>query len=273
MTAGNGCPLIMGVVNATGDSFSEGRSSAPESAVGRALKLLDEGADWLDIGGESTRPGAETVSAEDEISRVLPVILEIRRRRPRAVLSLDTRKSEVARAVLEMVPGVMINDVSMLRYSGDMAETAASAGVKLIIGHSRGDPATMRNPEYCSYPRGVVEEVAEELMEARRKALAAGVPEERIILDPGFGFAKNAEQNWELLRGIGALCRMAPVLVGISRKNFIGDFLGESDPLRRLGGTVGAVVYAVSGGAAVVRVHDVFPVAQALKVWQYLNCR
>ena len=258
-------PLIMGIVNATGDSFSEGARSAPESALDRALRLLDDGADLLDIGGESTRPGAREVPPEEEIGRILPVIRGIRSARPGAVLSVDTRKSEVAAAALEC--GVeIINDVSLLRYDSALAPTVADAGAALVLSHSRGTPETMRSAEFHDYGSDVVATVAAELAAAKRQALDSGVAEENLIVDPGIGFAKTPEQDWELLRRIEALHPLGPVLVGMSRKSFLGKFLDRPEPSERLGGTIAAALYLAGCGVEILRVHDVRPLRDALRV-------
>lgn len=258
-------PLIMGIVNATGDSFSEGARSAPESALDRALRLLDDGADLLDIGGESTRPGAREVPPEEEIGRILPVIRGIRSARPGAVLSVDTRKSEVAAAALEC--GVeIINDVSLLRYDSALAPTVAGAGAALVLSHSRGTPETMRSAEFHDYGSDVVATVAAELAAAKRQALDSGVAEENLIVDPGIGFAKTPEQDWELLRRIEALHPLGPVLVGMSRKSFLGKFLDRPEPSERLGGTIAAALYLAGCGVEILRVHDVRPLRDALRV-------
>lgn len=260
--------LLMGIVNATGDSFSEGSDSAPASAVDRALALLDDGADLLDIGGESTRPGSFRVSAAEEMERIIPVIRELKRLRPGCVVSVDTRKSEVAKAALEC--GVeYINDVSMLRYSPDMAETVAASAASLIIGHSRATPQTMR--EHCNYSSGVAETVYRELAEAKAKAVAAGVKEGKIWVDPDFGFAKTPEQDFELLRKIGSFRSLGPVVAGVSRKSFLGNFTGQPDPLKRLGSTIAAALWAAGEQIEMLRLHDVRQVRDALRVTAHLR--
>ena len=258
-------PLIMGIVNATGDSFSEGPGSAPESALDRALRLLADGADLLDIGGESTRPGAREIPPEEEIDRILPVIRGVRAACPDAVLSVDTRKSEVAAAVIEC--GVeIINDVSMLRYDAALARVTAEGGAALVLSHSRGTPETMRSSVYHDYGADVVATVAAELAAAKRTALEAGVAEENLIFDPGIGFAKTPEQDWELLRRSGEFRRLGPVLVGMSRKSFLGKFLNRPDPADRLGGTIAAALHLAGCGVEILRVHDVRQLRDALLV-------
>ena len=258
-------PLIMGIVNATGDSFSEGPGSAPESALDRALRLLADGADLLDIGGESTRPGAREIPPEEEIDRILPVIRGVRAACPDAVLSVDTRKTEVAAAAIEC--GVeIINDVSMLRYDAALARVTAEGGAALVLSHSRGTPETMRSSAYHDYGADVVATVAAELAAAKRTALEAGVAEENLIFDPGIGFAKTPEQDWELLRRSGELRRLGPVLVGMSRKSFLGKFLNRPDPADRLGGTIAAALHLAGCGVEILRVHDVRQLRDALLV-------
>ena len=258
-------PLIMGIVNATGDSFSEGPGSAPESALDRALRLLADGADLLDIGGESTRPGAREIPPEEEIDRILPVIRGVRAACPDAVLSVDTRKAEVAAAAIEC--GVeIINDVSMLRYDAALARVTAEGGAALVLSHSRGTPETMRSSAYHDYGADVVATVAAELAAAKRTALEAGVAEENLIFDPGIGFAKTPEQDWELLRRSGEFRRLGPVLVGMSRKSFLGKFLNRPDPADRLGGTIAAALHLAGCGVEILRVHDVRQLRDALLV-------
>ncbi len=263
-------PLLMGIVNVTGDSFSEGTVSAPATAIDRALALLDDGADLLDIGGESTRSGADVIPDEEEIRRVIPVIRELRKLRPKAILSLDTRKSAVARAALEY--GVeMINDVSTLRYSPDMAAVVAASDAALVLAHSRGTPQDMKNSEFHDYGDDPMETVTAELAAAKAIALAAGIPEERIWLDPDFGFAKTPEQDWEILRRIDELHRLGPVVAGMSRKSFLGSFISQPDPMLRLGGTVAAALFLAEREVEILRVHDVRQVGDALRVWEFLR--
>ena len=255
----------MGIVNATGDSFSEGAASAAGSALDRALRLLDDGADLLDIGGESTRPGAREIPPGEEIERILPVIRGIRSARPGAVLSVDTRKSEVAAAAIEC--GVeIINDVSMLRYDAALARVTAEGGAALVLSHSRGTPETMRSAEFHDYGDDVVAAVAAELAAAKQLALEAGVAEENLIVDPGIGFAKTPEQDWELLRRSGEFRRLGPVLVGMSRKSFLGSFLQRPEPSERVSGTLAVALCLADCGVDILRVHDVRPLRDALLV-------
>ena len=263
-------PLLMGIVNVTGDSFSEGVRSTPATAVDRALALLDDGADLLDIGGESTRPGAAVIPADEEAQRVVPVVRELRKLRPSAILSVDTRKAEVARAVLDY--GVeLINDVSMLRFSPEMADVVAAAGAALIVAHSRGTPQTMKNPEFHDYGDDPVAAVVAELAGAKEQALRAGVSEDNIFVDPDFGFAKTPEQDWEILKRIDELHQLGAVVAGMSRKSFLGSFLEQPDPLQRLGGTIAAALYLANREVEILRVHDVGQLRDALSVWDKLR--
>ncbi|MGF0035753.1 dihydropteroate synthase [Victivallis vadensis] len=262
-------PLVMGIVNATGDSFSEGSASSPETALDRALRLLDEGADLLDIGGESTRPGSAVIPPAEEIGRVVPLVRELRRVRPSAVLSIDTRKSEVAAAALEYRVEI-INDVAMLRYDPRLAEVTAAGGAALVLSHSRGTPQTMRGPVWCDYGDDVAGSVVAELKEAARVAIAAGVPENNLLYDPGFGFAKRPEQDWELLKRVDELHELGPVLAGLSRKSMLGWLLGQPDPAERLAGTVAASLFLADRSVEIIRVHDVRQVCDALKVREKL---
>ncbi len=260
---------IMGIVNVTPDSFSDGGTSATTAAaVDKALRLLDEGADLIDIGGESTRPGAREVPTEEERARVTPVILQLKRLRPDCVISVDTRKSAVARAALN-AGAVIINDVSGLSFSSDMAATAAEFEARLVIGHTRGTPEQMRRPENCRYT-DVVAEVCAFWAARAGEAERAGVKRENLLFDPCLGFAKTAEQDWTLLRQLEDLHRVGPVLIGHSRKSFLGALLGEPEPLRREAGTLAVSLHALMHGATMVRVHDVRATADAFRVWRHL---
>lgn len=257
-------PLLMGIVNVTGDSFSEGGLSAPETAVERALQLLADGADILDIGGESTRPGAEDVTGKVEISRLSPVISEILRQAPDAVISVDTRRAGTAGEMLGLGAKI-INDVSMLRFDPEMPEVLRENPESiLVLCHSRGTPQNMRFPEFCRYDGDVVEIVCNELLEAAEKS---GVSRERIWFDPGFGFAKTVEQQIVMMQGTARMVkRLGNVLAGISRKSFIGEITGEKDPALRTGGTLAGELHLASCGAAVIRTHNVRMLRDALKM-------
>lgn len=249
-----GRTLIMGIVNATPDSFSDGGAYDP---LARALQLAEEGADILDVGGESTRPGAAPVEAAEERRRVEPVIRELAKRTG-LVVSADTRKAAVAAAALD-AGAEIINDISGLAHDPGMAR--AASGAALCLMHLRGDPADMQSRAVYGDLHG---EVHDELLAALGRARAAGIPEERIALDPGLGFAKTGPHNLSLLRRLRELCQLGrPLLVGASRKSFIGTATGKPAAGRLLG-SVAAAVIAACNGAALVRVHDVAATREAL---------
>jgi dihydropteroate synthase len=261
-------PLVMGIVNVTPDSFSDGgQYLSPASALAHAAQLLAEGADILDIGGESTRPqGAVPVSTEDELRRVLPVIRTLAAERPGVVLSVDTVKAAVAEAAVEA--GVhIVNDVSGLRLDRAMASVCAEAGVGVVIMHSRGTVPEMATFAHAEYHGAFLDTMLDELAARVREAEGAGIARESIAVDPGIGFAKRPEHS---LHALGCLERLAawgyPVVVGASRKRFIGQLAGQTDPARRVFGSVGAAVAAFDRGAQVLRVHDVAATRQALDV-------
>lgn len=255
-------PFLMGILNVTPDSFSDGgRFADPAAAVERALALEAEGADLVDVGGESTRPGAPEVPADEEIRRVVPVIERLRARSPSLPISVDTSKPEVARAALE-AGADLVNDVQALAAPG-MAELVAGRGVPAVLMHMRGTPADMATRAVYG---DVVGEVAAELSAAAARAERAGVLRERMVLDPGIGFAKTPEQSIALLAGLGRLRSLGfPLLVGPSRKSFIGKLTGAAVE-DRLPGTLAAVTASVLGGAEFVRVHDVGPARQAARI-------
>jgi len=256
--------FVMGVVNVTPDSFSDGGLHLePGAAVRHGLALAESGADLLDVGGESTRPGAEPVSVQLELDRVLPVI-EALRRSSAVPISVDTRKAEVARAAL-LAGAVLINDVSGLGHDPALAGVVAGHGAALALMHIQGTPETMQaDPRYDD----VVAEVIESLAASIDRAVAAGVPREKIWVDPGIGFGKTVGHNLFLLRHLVELRVLgAPVLVGTSRKRFLGALAGGRPPERRRAGTLATVAAeAVLHGADVVRVHDVSEVKDALAV-------
>ncbi len=257
--------LIMGIVNTNGDSFSEEKYCSADSALARGLAHLDGGADMLDIGGESTRPGARETSGDLEKFRILPVIRNLKKVHPEVVLSVDTRHADVARAALQ-AGAEIINDVSMLRHSPRIADEVAAFGAGLILSHSRGTPETMQSAEYCSYPDGVAEMVAEELAMAREQALAAGVKEDNILFDPGFGFAKTAEQCWDLLANLEKVAPLSRMLVGVSRKSFLGALTGEKEPSRRNGETLAVELFLARRKTAMLRTHNSRELHHALMV-------
>lgn len=261
-------PLLMGILNVTPDSFSDGgRYSDPEQAVARGLQLLDEGADWLDVGGESTRPGALPVDAGEELRRIVPVVSAIAALRPDAVLSVDTSKATVAEAAVEAGARV-VNDVTALS-DPRMAGVVARSGSTLVVMHLRGRPDTMQgDTRYAD----LVGEVAEHLRERAAVAEAAGVPRDRIVVDPGLGFGKAPLDNPALVASVPTFKALGyRVLVGASRKAFVGRLTGVERPEDRVMGSIGAALAAAEAGADVLRVHDVRATREALVV--YLACR
>jgi dihydropteroate synthase len=255
---------VMGVVNVTPDSFSDGgRYLDPAAAIAHALELQGEGAAILDVGGESTRPGASPVPAEEERRRVIPVIEGVAAEGAAAVISVDTSKAAVAEAALQ-AGASMVNDVTALRGDPAMAELIARAGVDCCLMHMLGTPRTMQaDPRYDD----VVSEVKAFLEERAAVAVAAGIAEARILVDPGIGFGKTAEHNLELLRRLDELAELGfPVLIGTSRKSFLGRLTGRQAPEDRLAATIATCVLAYQRGASVFRVHDVAPAMDALRV-------
>ncbi len=250
----DGRPLVMGILNVTPDSFSDGGDYFDrEAALDRALQMVDEGADLLDVGGESTRPGAPPVSQEEEERRVVPVIEHLAHR-VGVPISVDTYKAAVARRAVE-AGAALVNDVSGLRMDPAMAGTVAALGAGLVVMHMRGDPRTMQSDTRYA---DLVGEIFKALEESVDRAVEAGVDRARVWVDPGIGFGKSAEQNLVLLRRLGEFRSLAcPVLVGASRKSFIGRTLGIEDPKDRLEGSLAAAVVAVWNGARILRVHDV----------------
>ena len=252
----------MGVLNATPDSFSDGgRHGGPEEAVAHGLAMFEAGADIVDVGGESTRPGAAPIDPIEERRRVVPVV-EALRRAGAGLVSVDTSKSEVARAALE-AGADLVNDVSGFAYDSGMAAVVARAGVPAVLMHLRGVFGSMhRDPAYAD----VVGEVAAELEQAMARGLEAGVAREALIVDPGIGFSKNAEHSLEVLRRLGELARLdRPLLVGPSRKSFMAGVV-KGPPGERLMGTAGAVAACVMAGAHLVRVHDVKEMVDVVRV-------
>jgi dihydropteroate synthase len=254
----------MGVINVSPESFSGDGITEPETAVEQARRFLAEGADILDVGGQSTRPGRnkteagfDELAAEEEIRRVVPVISGIRRELPDAAISVDTYKPEVARAAID-AGAQMLNDITGLRRGPELAQIAAGAAVPICLMYNhRGLPA----------PGGVMPAIVRGLWDAMRAALHAGVDPANIILDPGFGFGWTAEQNLEILRNLRALENLrAPVLIGTSRKSTIGAALGGADVHDRTFGTAATVAIAIAHGADIVRVHDVREMAQVARV-------
>ena len=271
MDFAQGPTLVMGILNLTPDSFSDGgRFNDPDRAVRQALRLAEQGADLLDLGGQSTRPGAEEVGPERELARVLPALEAIRaalaaqpQPQARPLISIDTFHAAVAAAALA-AGADWINDVSGGRRDPALLSVVAEAGCPVVLMHSRGDSASM---DRLAVYGDVVAEVREELLLATSRALAAGVRPEQIVWDPGLGFAKNTEHNLELLRGLARRGEEGfPLLVGPSRKRFIGAVLDEPRPRARLWGTAAVCAQAIAAGARVVRVHDVGPIVQIARM-------
>jgi len=290
----------MGVLNVTPDSFYAGtRSTSGFEALSQAERMIQEKADILDIGGESTRPGAQEVPANEELNRVLPVIEELRERWPRMPLSIDTQKAVVAREALHRGAAV-INDVSALRHDARMASVVAEAGCPVVLMHMQKDPRTMQDaPHYDD----VVDDIKSFFEERMTYAAHEGIPEDRVILDPGIGFGKTLDHNLEILRRLSEFLSLGrPLLIGLSRKSFLGKILSQASPpallpggeggrrhyddsvrrgLRggrpgeapedRLQASVAANLWAVQQGASGVRVHDVGPTREALSVWTRLT--
>jgi dihydropteroate synthase len=255
--------LLMGVLNVTPDSFSDGGLFLdPDAALARALAMEKAGADLIDIGGESTRPGSEGVSAEEELRRVLPV-LDGLRGRLQIPVSVDTSKSEVAEAGAE-AGAEILNDVTGLGADPLLAKVAARRKLPLILMHMRGDPRTMQKQAFA---RDVLGDVAAGLGRSVAIARRAGVRKSQIVLDPGIGFGKSWSQNFELLERLPDLARLGfPLLVGTSRKSFIGKVLGGASKNERAWGTAAAVAASIFGGAHIVRVHDVAEMVQVARV-------
>jgi dihydropteroate synthase len=252
---------LMGVVNVTPDSFSDGgRFLDPQHAIAHGIELAEAGADVLDVGGESTRPGAEGVGAEEEIARVMPVLEGLGDLA--AAVSIDTSKASVAAAAID-AGAAIVNDVTAFRGDAEMAALCAERGVEVVLMHMLGTPRTMQlDPVYDD----VVAEVKAFLAERIELAVSEGVRRERIWVDPGIGFGKTLEQNLQLLQRLGELRELGrPIVVGTSRKSFIGKIDG-SPVEERLGGTIASSVIALAGGAEMLRVHDVAEVAEAMRV-------
>jgi dihydropteroate synthase len=254
-------PAVMGICNVTPDSFSDGGVlMRPEAAVTAAWGMLDEGAALVDVGGESSRPGAEPVSVDEELRRVEPVL----ERLEPAPVSIDTTKAAVARRAIEL-GAEMVNDITALRGDPDMVEVVAGSDVYLCLMHMLGEPRTMqRDPRYGD----VVSEVTAFLEERLQYAVAAGVAEQRICLDPGIGFGKTVEHNVEVIRRLDVLCSLGrPILVGLSRKSTLGRLLGDPSAVTgTAAASVGAAVVAYGRGAAIFRAHDVREHVEALTV-------
>ncbi len=254
-------PFVMGILNVTPDSFSDGGQFQGEGAIEHARRMVAEGADMIDIGGESTRPGSDPVSLEEEMGRigsVLPAVVDLG-----VPVSIDTTKAEVAEWALDQGAAI-VNDVSACRFDDGMAPLVADRGCPLVLMHMLGMPKTMQ--EDPTYPRGVIEEISAFFRERMQAVKSTGVDPEQVILDPGIGFGKTVPHNLTILDRLVELRELGrPILVGASRKWFIG-LVGGGEPGERLGGSISAAVIAVLGGADIVRVHDVAETVQAVRV-------
>ncbi len=257
---------VMGVLNVTPDSFSDGgRFYDPECAVERAAEMLADGADIIDIGGESTRPGGALVTTEEELRRILPVVARLHAQLPAAVVSVDTTKAEVAARALD-AGAEIVNDISALRFDASLADEVARTGAGLVLMHSRGTPSTLHTlPPIAD----ILPEVTQSLRRSIAVAEGRGVTRAQIALDPGIGFGKSQSQNLELLAKLDALAAELadfPLLVGTSRKSFIGRLLGDAPVEQRLHGTMASVTAAILGGAHLVRVHDVRAAVETARI-------
>ena len=261
LTLGSPIP-VMGIVNATPDSFSDGGAFASaDEAAAHGERLAAEGAAIVDVGGESTRPGATAAAADEEMSRVVPVIAAMRSR-VAPPISVDTSKARVAAAAIEAGASI-VNDVWGFQRDGEMARVVADSGAAAVLMHNRADA----DPEL-----DIVADILAFLTRSIDIALAAGVAEERLLVDPGFGFGKTPAQNLQLIRRLRELAPLGrPVLLGVSRKSTIGVITGQKAPAERLAGSIAAGLMGVANGAAILRVHDVAPHVQALQVWSAIG--
>lgn len=258
-------PRILGILNRTPDSFSDGgRFTDLDTALARAEAMLEAGADVIDVGGESTRPGAEPVPVDEEIARVVPLVCEIVRRWPDALVSVDTVKAAVAQAALDEGAAI-INDVAGLRLDPELGGVVARSGAGVVLMHSRGDVTQMARYATAVYGRDPVGDVVEELGEALERARGAGIADDAIVLDPGLGFSKRTEHSVAMIAHLDRIAALGfPVLLGPSRKRFVGELAGGLPVEERLEATIAVCVVGVLRGARLFRVHDVLPVRRAL---------
>jgi dihydropteroate synthase len=266
-------PRVVGILNVTPDSFSDGGALRTLDEVRRSAEcLVADGADVIDIGGESTRPRAVPVTGEEELRRVMPAIRVTLEAVPGVPVSVDTVKARVAAEAIAAGASI-INDVSGFRLDSDMAGVCASSGAGVVLMHSRGDVADMATFVHAVYGEDPVGDVIAELRTCVERATLAGVGRERIVLDPGIGFSKRGEQSLAMLAQLGRFVELGfPILVGVSRKRFIGEITGVGTPTERVAGTVGANVMALQRGARLFRVHDVKPAREALDVaWAIMH--
>ncbi|SEM96078.1 Dihydropteroate synthase [Gemmobacter aquatilis] len=268
---GMAAPRLMGILNVTPDSFSDGgQFLAPEAAVAQGRMMVGAGAEIIDVGGESTRPGAAEVPVADEIARTAPVIAALREGGIDSVISIDTRKGAVAQAALA-AGADLVNDVAAFTHDPDLKRVAAAAGAPVCIMHAQGTPDTMQlAPQYDDVLLDVYDFLAAKLAEAE----AAGIPRARVMVDPGIGFGKTLDHNLTLIRGLSLFHGLGcPILLGVSRKKFIGTIGGEADAARRAPGSVAVALAGVAQGAQVLRVHDVWETRQALALWRSVTER
>jgi len=261
-------PLVMGILNVTPDSFSDaGRFFEVSTALRHAREMVDAGADIIDVGGESTRPGAARLSAEEEIDRILPTIEKIKEELGIPV-SIDTTKADVARLAVEEGGADLVNDISALQFDEQMAMTVAELNVPVVLMHIKGTPENMqKDPFYAD----VIGEITDYFQQRIDFALSHGIKKEKIILDPGIGFGKRLEDNIAIIRNLKMFAEFElPILVGVSRKSFLGLLSGEKVPEKRVAETIAAGLCAVGNGAVILRVHDVEATVKALKVWRSL---
>ena len=268
LTSASRRTLVVGIINMTPDSFSDGgRLSGPEEAADLAEEMVAAGADWLDVGGESTRPGSRPVDPDEQVRRAIPAIAAIRKRVD-AIISIDTTSSRVAQEAVGAGANI-VNDVSAGRNDPDMLPMIGRRGLAVVLMHMQGSPQTMQqSPSY----RNVTVEVSAFLLERRDRAADAGVDRAKIIFDAGIGFGKNLGHDLTLLHDTAALAGLGqPLMVGPSRKRFIGEITGEKQPEKRVAGTAAVVAWCVAAGAAAVRVHDVGPITQTVRMIEAIS--
>ena len=263
-----GSPLIMGILNATPDSFSDGgRFNTTKKATNHALKMIDDGADIIDIGGESTRPGSKQIFLNEEINRTIPIIKSLRKLNDSILISIDTSKSEVARQAMEEGADI-INDVTSYNNDLNMPEIVRKHEAGIILMHMQGTPENMQiDPSYDN----VIGEVSEFLNKKILDSIKSGILKESIIIDPGIGFGKNINQNLTLLKNLDKFTKIHPTLIGLSRKSFIGKIIGEKDPKGRLAGSLGATAFSIIQGAHILRVHDVKETRDVCEIFKHLH--
>jgi len=261
-------PVVMGILNVTPDSFSDGGEFIePDAAVDRAVQMVGDGASIIDVGPESTRPGSQPVPTHEQIRRAVPVIARIRERLPDVTISIDTRLSSVAEEAIA-AGADMVNDVSALRDDPQIVNVVARTGAPVVLMHRRGTSADMQKDGGPRYD-DVVAEIAEFLQERVTFAAAAGVKPDRIVLDPGLGFGKRVEHNLQIMNRLADLVALGfPILVGASRKSFLGAALNIDDPKRRVAASIASALIAAEAGAAIIRAHDVRETVESLRVWR-----